>query len=132
MDHPQPKIKNSALRPIGPLSTFAEIVGTFLSGCIHIYRNGYFSTISVCALSMHVTVYTVQSRTLTQGWVQKACPQTKEEEKVVQVEGSCYVDCSSLLAGNIHQPDWTEQHVSVTQPSGIVAASCAMCEGMQP
>lgn len=80
---------------------------------------------------MHVRVQTVQSRPLTQGWVQKACPQTKEEEIAVQVEGSCYVDSCSLLAGNIRQPDRTEQHVSVTQPSGTVAASCAMCEGMQ-
>lgn len=77
----------------------------------------------------------VRSRPLTRGWVQKAYPQTEEEEMVVEVEveveGRCYVDCS-LLAGNIHQPDRTEQHVSITQPGRTVTASCAMCEGMQP
>lgn len=117
--------------PIGPLSTFAEIVH-FLVG-VYTYTETAISVLHlVCTWSMHVTVYTVQSRPLTQGWVQKACPQKEEEEKVAQVEGSCYVDCSSLLAGNIRQPDRTEQLVSVTQPSGVVAASCAMCEGMQP
>lgn len=81
----------------------------------------------------HACIYSmyVRSRPLTRGWVQKACPQAEEEEMVVEVEGRCYVDCS-LLAGNIHQPDRTEQHVSITQPRRTVTASCAMCEGMQP
>lgn len=68
-------------------------------------------------VSMHV-----QSGPLTRGWVQKACPQMKEEEVVVvdvDVEGRRSVDCS-LLAGNIHQPDKTERHVSISRPSRTV------------
>lgn len=43
----------------------------------------------------------------------------EEEVVVVDVEGRRSVDCS-LLAGNIHQPDKTERHVSISRPSRTV------------
>lgn len=66
------------------------------------------------------------SRSFTWGRVQEACPWMQDEGTFVGAEWRCYTSPEdwSLLAGNIHQPDRTEQSVSFHQSVESTQIQC--------